>query len=108
VVLEPDPTGIQAAKVTLDLLKSWGTSGSLVSAIISNRSGMTSGANLRDVRAQLGCEIIGVVPFASEACTAALGQGVPLTVYRADNIASMTLKEMTSRLVAGTLVGIRL
>jgi Flp pilus assembly CpaE family ATPase len=80
----------------------------LVSATVSNRSGMTSGANLREIRAQLGCEIIGVVPFASEACTAALAQGVPLAVWRADNIASMTLKEMASRLSASTLVGIRL
>ncbi len=108
VILEPDLTSIQAAKVTLDLLRSWGVSGSLVSATVSNRSGMTSGTNLREIKSQLGCEIIGVVPFASEACTAALSQGVPLAVWRADNIASMTLKEMTSRLAANALVGIRL
>ncbi len=108
VVLEPDATCVQAARVALDLLKSWGVSGSLVSAVVSNRSGMTSGTNLREIRVQLGCEIIGVVPFASEACTAALGQGVPLAVWRADNIASMTLKEMASRLTANILVGIRL
>jgi len=108
VVLEPDVTSVQAAKMTLELLRSWGVSGSLVSATVSNRSGMTTGANLREIKAQLGCEIIGVVPFASEACTAALSQGVPLAVWRADNIASMTLKEMTSRLSANALVGIRL
>jgi DNA-binding response OmpR family regulator len=108
VILEPDITGVQAARVALDLLRSWGMSGSLVSATVSNRSGMTSGVNLREIKSQLGCEIIGVVPFASEACTAALSQGVPLAVWRADNIAAMTLKEMTSRLAANTLVGIRL
>ncbi len=107
VVLEPDPTGVQAAKVALDLLRTWGISGSLVSAVVSNRSGMTTGANLRDIRAQIGCEIIGVVPYASEACTAALNQGVPLAVWRADHIAAMTMKEMVSRLTASTLIGIR-
>lgn len=108
VVLEPDVTCVQAARIALDLLRSWGISGSLVSAIISNRSGMTTSTNLREIRSQLGCEIIGVMPFASEACTAALGQGAPLAVWRADNIASMTLKEMAARLTANTLVGIRL
>jgi DNA-binding response OmpR family regulator len=108
VILEPDVTSVQAAKVSLDLLRSWGVSGSLVSATVSNRSGMTSGTNLREIKSQLGCEIIGVVPFASEACTAALSQGVPLAIWRADNIASMTLKEMASRLSASALVGIRL
>lgn len=108
VILEPEPTCIQAAKVALELLRSWGVSGSLVSAVISNRSGMTTGANLREIRTQIGCEIVGVMPFASEACTAALNQGLPLAIWRADNIASMTLKEMASRLTAGAVVGIRL
>lgn len=108
VVMENDPTSVQAARITLDLLKTWGASGSLVCAIISNRSGLTSGANLRDIKTQLGCEIVGVVPFASEACVAALGQGVPLTVFRPDNIAAMTLKEMASRIMTGAVVGIRL
>ncbi len=108
VILEPDPTGVQAAKVALDLLRSWGISGNLVSAVISNRSGMTTGANLREIRTQLGCEIVGVVPYASEVCMAALNQGVPLAVWRADHIAAMTLKEMVSRLTASALIGIRL
>lgn len=108
VVLEPETTCIQAARVALELLRSWGISGNLVSAVVSNRSGMTTGANLREIRTQLGCEIVGVVPFASEACTAALTQGVPLAVWRPDNIAAMTLKEMAARLTSATLIGIRL
>ncbi|MCX7671383.1 MAG: hypothetical protein N2439_15105, partial [Anaerolineae bacterium] len=108
IVLEPEPTCVQAAKMMLELLKSWGTSGSLVSVIISNRSGMTAGANLRDIRNQLNCEVVGVVPFASEACTAALNQGLPLAVYRPDHIAAMTLKEMASRLATSPVIGIRL
>lgn len=108
VVLEPEPTCIQAARVALELLRAWGISGNLVSAVVSNRSGMTTGANLREIRTQLGCEIVGVVPFASEAYTAALTQGVPLAVWRPDNIAAMTLKEMAARLTATTLIGIRL
>ncbi|MGC8781621.1 MAG: response regulator [Anaerolineae bacterium] len=108
IVLEPETTCIQAARMMMELLKSWGTSGSLVSVIISNRSGMTVGTNLRDIRNQLGCEVVGVVPFASEAYAASLNQGVPLAIYRPDNIAAMTLKEMASRLTATPLIGIRL
>ncbi len=108
IVLEPEPTCVQAARMMMELLKSWGTTGSLVSVIISNRSGMTAGANLRDIRNQLGCEVVGVVPFASEACTASLNQGLPLAIYRPDNIAAMTLKEMASRLATSPVIGIRL
>lgn len=108
VVLEPEATCVQAARMMMEVLKTWGVSGSLVSVIISNRSGMTSGANLRDIRNQLGCEVVGVVPFASEACTASLNQGLPLAVYRPDNIAAMTLKEMASRLAVSPVIGIRL
>lgn len=108
IVLEPEATCVQATRVMMELLKTWGTTGSLVSVIISNRSGMTSGANLREIKNQLGCEVVGVVPFASEACTASLNQGLPLAVYRPDNIAAMTLKEMASRLATSPVIGIRL
>lgn len=108
IVLEPETTCVQATKVLMELFKTWGTTGSLVSVIISNRSGMTSGANLREIKNQLGCEVVGVVPFASEACTASLNQGLPLAVYRPDNIAAMTLKEMASRLATSPVIGIRL
>lgn len=108
IVLEPETTCVQATRVMMELFKTWGTTGSLVSVIISNRSGMTSGANLREIKNQLGCEVVGVVPFASEACMASLNQGLPLAVYRPDNIAAMTLKEMAARLATSPVIGIRL
>jgi len=108
LVLEPDLASLTSAKVALQLLQTWGVTGSYVGVVVSNRSGLTTALSLREIGSQLGCQIIGVVPFAGEACIAALGQGVPLVLYKPENVAATTLKDMVGRLTADTLVGIRL
>jgi pilus assembly protein CpaE len=107
VVLEGEPSCVNAAKMVLHLLRSWDLVGNRAVAVVTNRSGFTTAISLPDIRAQLGCEIVGVMPFAGEACLAAAGQGVPLALFRPDNIAASTLRDMVGRLTADTMVGIR-
>jgi DNA-binding response OmpR family regulator len=107
VVLEGEPGCVNTAKVVLRLLRTWGLIGNRAVAVVTNRSGFTTSTSLPDIRAQLGCEIVGVMPFAGEACIAAASQGVPLALFRPENIAASTLRDMVSRLMADTLVGIR-
>jgi DNA-binding response OmpR family regulator len=108
LVLEPEPASVGSAKTVLQLLQTWGVIGIRVGAVVSNRTGLTTALNLREIGTQLGCQIIGVVLFAGEGCVAALGQGVPLVLYKPENVAATTLKEMVGRLTAETVVGIRL
>ncbi len=76
--------------------------------VVANRSGATTSLSLPEIRAQMGCEIAGVMPFAGEACLAAMGQGVPLALFRPESIAAGTLRDLVGRLMAEVLVGIRL
>lgn len=106
LVLEPELGSVTAAQVTFDLLRSWGIDPELVAAVVANRAGITIATSLRDIKKQLGCEILGVVTPATEACLLAQERGVPLALCRPDTVAATTLAEMANRLAAGKLVGI--
>jgi Flp pilus assembly CpaE family ATPase len=108
LVIEPEPTSLGAGKVMLQLLEKWGVSRGQIYVVIVNRSGLSTALPLKEVRAQLRSEIIGVMPFAGEACVAALNQGVPVALYKPDHTAATTLREMANRLTADPVVGLRL
>jgi septum formation inhibitor-activating ATPase MinD len=97
-----------SGKVTLELLKSWGVSGGLVGAIVVNRTMVARAMKLHEVRSRLGCEIVGVVPPAAEACMAAQERGVPLVIYEPDSRVAVNLTEMTNRLVTGEVISVSL
>lgn len=97
LVVEPEPTCVMAGKVTLELLESWGVSGGLVGAVVFNRTGLAM--KLREIKSRLGCEIVGVVPPAVQACMAALEWGAPLVLYQPDNTAAVNLTEIANKLV---------
>ena len=107
VVVEPEQSSIHSARIILRLAGSWGVIGNRVAAVVCNRSGATTTVSLPEIRTQLGCEIVGVAPFAGEACIAAMMQGAPLVVYRPENVAATTLRDMAGRLMAETITGIR-
>jgi DNA-binding response OmpR family regulator len=108
LVVEPELTCVMSGKVTLELLKSWGVSGGLVGAIVVNRTMVARAMKLHEVRSRLGCEIVGVVPPAAEACMAAQERGVPLVIYEPDSRVAVNLTEMTNRLVTGEVISVSL
>ena len=108
LVIEPDATCVEAARVTLDLLRSLGLGGNTVGAIVVNRSGLTTGLAARDIRAQLGCEIFGAIPRAAEACLAAQERGGTLVSLRSEHMAAAALTEMAGRLAVEPVVGMRI
>lgn len=107
VVVEPVSDCVYSAKVALRQLREWGLFGNRVAAVVSNRSGLTTTLSLPEIRGQLACEIVGVAPFAGEACLIAMNQGAPLVLFRSENVTSGTLREMVGRLTADTIIGIR-
>jgi DNA-binding response OmpR family regulator len=108
LVVVPEPACVMAGRVTLQLLKSWGVGVGLVGAIVVRRAIAVSAMKLPEIRSQLGCDIVGVVPPAGEACIAAQRQGVPLVLYQPNSMAAVNLTEMASRLVAGEVIPMRL
>jgi DNA-binding response OmpR family regulator len=107
LVVAPELTCVMSGKVTLELLRSWDVSGGLVGAVVVNRAITARAMKLREIRSRLGCEIVGVVPPAAEACIAAQERGVPLVIYQPDSTAAVNLAEMTNRLVAGEVIAVQ-
>jgi DNA-binding response OmpR family regulator len=108
LVVAPELICVMSGKVTLELLKSWGVSGGLVGAVVVNRTIAARAMKLREIRSRLGCEIVGVVTPAVEACIAAQERGVPLVIYQPDNIAAANVTEMANRLIAGEVIAVTL
>jgi CheY-like chemotaxis protein/MinD-like ATPase involved in chromosome partitioning or flagellar assembly len=108
LVVEPELTCVMSGKVALELLRLWGVSGGLVGAVVVNRTMVARAMKLREIRSQLGCEIVGVVPPATEACIAAQERGVPLVIYQPDSTVAVNLTETANRLVAGEVIAMGL
>jgi len=98
LVVEPEPTSLASATLALKLLKSWGISEGAVGLVVVNRTMLA--VSLAEIRSQLGCEIVGVMPPAAEGCIAAQKRGVPLVVHQPANIAAGSLIEIANRLTA--------
>jgi MinD-like ATPase involved in chromosome partitioning or flagellar assembly len=108
VVLEPESSSVQVAKMAFRCLRQWGVDGARAGAVVCNRSGATTTLSLPEIRSQLGCEILGVVPYAGEAFAAAMGQGIPIVLFRPDTMTASALRDMAIRLAAETIVGIKM
>lgn len=102
LVVEPEPACVTSAGVTLELLKSWGVSGGIVEAVVVNRAELAM--DLREIRARLGCEIVGVVPPARPACLAAQERGTPLVLHQPESLAAISLTEIARRLAGDHLM----
>lgn len=99
VVVTPEPVCVAAGKLTLELLKLWGVSGSIVRAAVVNNTGAATVMTLPELRSQLSCEIVGIMPPASDLSMKALKSGKPLVLSEPDSLPAIALNEMTDRLV---------
>jgi len=106
LVMEPNLSSLMGAKIMLDLLKAWGVSRGLVGVVVVNQR--SSKVNLDELRRQLGCGIIGVIPPAAEVSLAAQAQGIPLVLYQPQNLAAIQLNEVAARLSAAKMMPMQL
>jgi MinD-like ATPase involved in chromosome partitioning or flagellar assembly/ActR/RegA family two-component response regulator len=62
LVTEREPGSVFAGRVMLDVLRSWGVSGGMAGAVVVVR--MASGAPMKlpEMQAQLGCDLVGMIP----------------------------------------------
>ncbi len=108
LVVEPEPTCLMSGRLAVQLLRAWGMAGPLVGAVVVTRAMVPLPMSLPEISSQLGCQIIGVVPPAAEACRRAQKFGVPLVSYEPDSTAARALTEIANRLIGDSVIPIKL
>lgn len=99
VVLVPEPACIAAGKFLLALLDTWGLATERTLGLVINHPGMATGMNMADIRFQLGCELVGVIPPVDEdLILVAQRRSMPLVLAFPDDVASMSFSEVSDRL----------
>jgi hypothetical protein len=71
----------------------------MLQAVVVNRAPASDGIRLEEIRAQLGCPILGVVVPAAELCLKAEAAGVPFLLLRPDHLASQVVSSMVENLL---------
>ena len=100
LTIELEATSLASAQVTLKGLESWGLGGNLVGAVLINQMVTDSSITVGHARSHLSCNIVGVVPPASDLCRAALKAGQPLVLSHPDSAAAVAFTELATRLMA--------
>jgi MinD-like ATPase involved in chromosome partitioning or flagellar assembly/CheY-like chemotaxis protein len=99
LVLEPEPLCARAARTAVQLLESWGLSRALVGAVTVNRGLWGTPLGPREIRAEVGCEVVGMIPPGAEAVRSAVQTGLPLVLSRPESNTAAALNELASRLI---------
>jgi DNA-binding response OmpR family regulator len=107
LVIEPESTAMMSGIVAVEQLRSWGVQGGRFGAIVVNRAPLTAPIKLDQISAQLGLEIIGAIPNASEVFIAGQHAGLPVVIYRPGSDASRAFSEISKKIspVEGWLRG---
>ncbi|MEX0714421.1 MAG: response regulator [Pirellulales bacterium] len=107
LVTDREPSSVLACRTMLELMKGWGVGGSLVGAVIVNRTASVAPMKMPDLQAQLGSMVVGVIPPAADACLRAQESGSPLVLSQPNNVASASFVELANRLVADVVVAVK-
>jgi DNA-binding response OmpR family regulator len=108
LLVEPDPAAIQMAKVVIDQLRLWEVSDATMGAVVFNRTALAMAMQAGEIKRQLGCELIGVLPPAPDPAMAAQSRGTPLALYKPELLVATNLVQIANRLAAENIVGMRL
>ncbi|MBI1792016.1 MAG: response regulator [Acidobacteria bacterium] len=99
VVTESDDSSLAAARLAVELLKSWGLAPSRMGLVIVNRAMLADAVKPQDVESELGCEVLGVVAPAPDACLAAQRAGTPLALLRPHSAFTNCLAGVAQKIV---------
>jgi Flp pilus assembly CpaE family ATPase len=83
----------------VQLLESWGLSRALVGVVTVNRGLWGTPLGPREIRAEVGCEVVGMIPPGAEAVRSAVQTGLPLILSRPESNTAAALNELASRLI---------
>jgi hypothetical protein len=106
VIVEREPAAVAAGKNVVAQLQAWGEGGGIIGALVVNRNVYPVPMDFVEIRAGIGCPIVGVVPWAATACLRAIRERAPLVIGQRDNDAAFALSDIASKLAANKLVAI--
>ena len=104
LVVERDFGSVAAGSSMVELLKSWIADKNALGAVLITKDPLAAFLALPDVRAQLGCPIVGVIPPAADLCAASYKRGVPLALSDPDSLAGASLMALANKLAEPVLV----
>lgn len=99
VLLEPDALSVEFAKETIQMLDKWGVDTTARGLLVVNRAPLSNSILPQEVRARTGCEVVGVVPSAGEACVIAFEANKLLFTAQPEARFSMAIEAITERLL---------
>jgi pilus assembly protein CpaE len=97
LVIEKDPISVQAAKMVLQAIESWGDAPQ-IGAIVVNRASLNSSASIAELEIQLGVPVLGVVPPAPDVCLAAQRARTPLVALDPESLVAGSITALAERL----------
>jgi Flp pilus assembly CpaE family ATPase len=98
IVTTPEPACLTASRIAMEALKSWGVRKDRISELVVNITGLFASVSLREIRADLDCDIVGILPSSGDDFLAAHRHGVPLVVHHPHSPAAVSLTEIAKRL----------
>jgi len=69
--------------------------------MIVNITPLFTGLDLRELRSEMGCEIVGVLPSAPDDIVSARHKGEPLVIFKPESLLAQNLTEVASKLAVG-------
>ena len=107
VVLAVDraPSCVAAGKLMVDLLASWEVIPMRIGVMVVNRQSMPISMDIAEVLATEGCQMVGVVPSATDACSEAHRRGALMVSNDPQDPASGAFIGIADRLVTEQIVG---
>jgi Flp pilus assembly CpaE family ATPase len=104
--MEPDPLSVEFARETLQMLDRWGVDTTARGLLVVNRAPLSNSIRPQEVKSRTGCDVVGVVPSAGEACLMAFGANKLLCTSQPEARFSLAIAEIAESLLqnpVGTL-----
>jgi len=98
LIVDREAICVAASGMAAELLRSWTRGESDIGAVIVNRTPLAAILSQSEIRSQVKCEILGMIPHDMELCFNPLHKGVPLVILHPDGVTAETLAALGKRL----------
>jgi Flp pilus assembly CpaE family ATPase len=103
VLLEPDPLSVEFAKETVQRLDRWGADTAKRGLLVVNRAPLSNSIRPQEVKNRTGCDVVGIVPSAGEACLMAFGANKLLFASQPESRFSLAIQEIADSLLQNSV-----
>lgn len=98
LVLEPDPLCAEYASTAVTLFEQWGMNPAALGLALVNRAALANSMPPRELKTLLGCDVVGILPAAGEACVLAFKAAKPLFMLQPESRYSSAVSTLAENL----------